>query len=336
MALRRIWIAALALGLIALSAALSQAATPNKYLPDDTEFVLRVNVKDLLETEIVKKNALEPIKAGLRENLQLGLIFETLNFDPLKDLQTITLAGKDLGANLPMGGGNGGGARPRVGEVFAVIHGAFDLDKFHKTLADAAKENPAKLAISDYSGFKVYEGKENENPVFVAFLDKTTAVASNKKNRVTEAIDVSTGKRKANPSRTLVNMLAKVSESQAVIMALPLPKNARESMMRNPQTMMIAEKLEGMTGSVAAGKDATAEIHLHTTDAQFAMQFRQQIEALKLLAAGAIMGQGFPGGDMLAELVENMKTNADGKVVALKLSLTQEMIDKAKKGDKDK
>lgn len=328
MAYRKIWIAALAACLLALAAGTSQAATPNKYLPDDTEMVLRVNVKDLLETEIVKKNALEQIKEGLRGNIQLGLVFETLNFDPLKDVQSITIGAKDLGANLPGAGGGG----PGSGEFCAVVSGNFDLEKFHKTLADAAKQMADQFKVTEYSGVKLYEGKQNDNPVYVAFLDKNTAVASNKKDRVTEAIDVSLGKRKPNPSRTLINMLAKVSESHNVTVALPLPKAAKEGLKRNPQMAQIAEKVEGLTGSITAGKDATAEVHIHTTEAQAAMQLRQQIEGVKLIAAGFIQGQGVPGAEVFAELVQNMKTNADGKVIALKMTLTQEMIDKAVKG----
>ena len=122
------------------------------------------------------------------------------------------------------------------------------------------------------------------------------------------------------------------SETQSATLAFPLPKAAKESLKRNPQVAQIVDKVEGLTGSITAGKDATAEVHIHMTEAQVAMQLRQQIEGVKLIAAGFIQGQGVPGAEVLAELVQSMKTNADGKVIALKMTLTQEMIDKAVKG----
>jgi len=317
----------LALGLVLLQLSQVEAATPSKYLPDNSEAVLRIKVKELLETEIVKKNALEQIKTALRENIQLGLVFDTLGFDPLKDIDSITIAVHDFKFSPPMAGGT---PESPFGGFFALVQGNFDLDKFHSTLAEAAKQMPNELSVSEHGGFKVYEAKQAGQPTYVAFLDKQTAVAGNKKDLVANAIDVHLGKRKPAPNRTIVNMLAKVSESQPVIIALPLPSAAKEAMRNNPQLAVLADNLEGFTASATVGKDATADIFVHTNDAQVAQQLRGQLEGLKLFAAAAIQGQNLPGGELLAELVQGLKTNADGKTVTLKLELTQAMIDRAK------
>jgi hypothetical protein len=115
-----------------------------------------------------------------------------------------------------------------------------------------------------------------------------------------------------------------------VIIALPLPSAAKDAMRNNPQLAVLADNLEGFTASATVGKDAVADIFVHTTDAQVAQQLRGQLEGLKLFAAAAIQGQNVPGGEMLAELVQGLKTNADGKTITLKFELTQAMIDRAK------
>lgn len=302
------------------------AATPSKYLPDDSQMVLRIKVRELLDSDIVKKNALEQIKGMLRENIQLGLIFDSLGFDPLRDLNGLTLALGDFRMVAPMPG-----AVPEspFGLFFALVEGKFDLDKVHTTLAEAAKQMPNELSISAHGGVKLYEAKQNDQTLFVVFLDGSNAVVANKKELATNAVDVHQGKRKPNLNRTVVNMLAKVSDNDTVIMAMPIPKEAKEAARGNPQAALIVEALEGLTGSVTAGKDLNISLFVHTTENQAAQQIRGQLEGLKLFAAGALQGQGVPGGEIWAEMIQQAKTDATGKTVSLKMTLTQEMIDKA-------
>lgn len=300
------------------------AATPSKYLPDDSQMVLRIKVRELLDSDIVKKNALEQIKEGLRENIQLGLIFDALGFDPLRDLTQVTVALGDFRMVAPMPGA----FESPFGNFFVLVEGKFDLDKVHTTLADAAKQMPDQISVSAHGGLKVYEAKQNDQIMFVAFIDGNTAVVGNKKTLVTEAVDVHQGKRKPNPNRTLVNMLAKVSDNDTVIMAMPLPKEAKEAARANPQMALIVEALEGFTGGLTTSKDLNIGLFIHTTEAQAAQQLRGQLEGLKLFAAGALQGQGIPGGEIWAEMIQGAKTDVNGKTISLKMTLTQEMIDK--------
>ncbi|MCS6975655.1 MAG: hypothetical protein NZM31_01425 [Gemmatales bacterium] len=312
--------------LMLASATSAWAATPSKYLPDDSQMVLRIKVRELLDSDIVKKNALEQIKTGLRENIQLGLIFESLGFDPLRDIDVLTVSLGDFRMVAPMPG-----AVPEspFGNIFFLVEGKFDLDKVHTTLADAAKQMPDQISVSAYGGLKLYEAKQNDQTMFVVFLDPNTAILGNKKELVTNAVDVKQAKRKPNLNRTVVNMLTKVSDNDTVIMAMPLPKEAKEAARGNPQMALLVEALEGFTGSVTASKDLNIGLFIHTTEAQAAQQIRGQLEGLKLIAAGALQGQGVPGGEILAQMIQEAKTDANGKTISVKMTLTQEMIDKA-------
>jgi hypothetical protein len=304
------------------------AAAPHKLMPDDAQMVIRINVKGLLESDIVKKNALEQIKTALRENIQLGLIFDSLGFDPMRDVNSLVLAVSQLPEAPPQPGA--GLDQISAGEALVIVEGKFDLKKVHETLALAAKDNPDQLSVSEYNGLKLYEGKQNDQTMFVVFLDGSTVLLSNKKPLITTAVDVHQGKRKPNPNRTMVNMLAKVSEDDTVIMALPLPQAAKEAARNNPQAAVLVESLEGFTASATTGKDLNVSLFIHTTDAQGAQQIRAQLEALKQFAAGALQGQGVPGGEALAEMIQNAKIEVTaGKTVSVKMTLTQEMIDKA-------
>src|SRR5437763_10572664 len=56
MTARRVWQAALLVALAALATFPTVRAADTKYLPDDTEIVFTINVKQIMESELVKAN----------------------------------------------------------------------------------------------------------------------------------------------------------------------------------------------------------------------------------------------------------------------------------------
>src|SRR5262245_50998705 len=84
------WLLPCALAALALPA---RAAEVDKYLPNDTQGVLSVNVRQLLDSSLIKKHGLEQIRAGLENNQKAQDLLKSLDFDPLKDIGSITAAG---------------------------------------------------------------------------------------------------------------------------------------------------------------------------------------------------------------------------------------------------
>ena len=72
----------------------SRAAEPDKLLPADADTVVTVNIKQILDTDIIKKYALEQLKQALDGQDAKKLLTE-LGLDPLKDIDRIV-----VGANI--------------------------------------------------------------------------------------------------------------------------------------------------------------------------------------------------------------------------------------------
>src|SRR5262249_44076162 len=128
--LHRTWLVALAMGLAAISTA---TALEPKYLPNDTELVFTVNLRQILDSELFKANK-DPVKAAIENQAGDNLVLKYLKsagFDVFRDLQSVTIT-------------NNGGKEPTA----IIIEGTFDAGKFTATAEQAAKENPGTLKIS--------------------------------------------------------------------------------------------------------------------------------------------------------------------------------------------
>ena len=109
---------------LSLAAAPGQAAEPDRYLPKDAKFVVAVNVRQVIDTPLFKKYALDQIKSGIKKNDDLRKLLEVLGFDPLKDVRSVVVAG------------------PGVPEkVLLITRGSFDLEKIEAVTDEVAKNN---------------------------------------------------------------------------------------------------------------------------------------------------------------------------------------------------
>src|SRR5262245_15454665 len=106
----------LALALLAPTASPCAAAEVSKFLPEATEVVAFINVRRLLGAPLVQRHALEQVKAALQDNAELHKLLTAARFDPLRDVQSVTLAAP------------GSDAQNRA--VF-IVSGAFDADRIH-------------------------------------------------------------------------------------------------------------------------------------------------------------------------------------------------------------
>src|SRR5947207_5565272 len=77
---------------LALGAVPAQSAEPSKYLPGDTELVVYINARQILDAPLVKKYALERVKAALKESTDAQRFVTEAGLDPLKDVQSLLMA----------------------------------------------------------------------------------------------------------------------------------------------------------------------------------------------------------------------------------------------------
>src|SRR5437773_4758475 len=142
----RVLLAGLAVAALAW-AGRAQAADP-KYFPPDTEIVVTINVKQILDSELLKGNkdkleqVKEMIKAQLPVDAQAQKHLEQMGFDPFKDLTSVTVAmppSKDPEA------------------MFVIIEGAFTPEKVHAVAEQVAQDHGDVFKISKVGKYKVFE-----------------------------------------------------------------------------------------------------------------------------------------------------------------------------------
>src|SRR5438105_7424663 len=114
LSLRRFPVMLIAGAMLALALPV-RAAEVDKYLPEDTEIVVVVNAKQLLDSPVVKRHFLKQIREVINSNDQITEILDDLEFDPFSDLTSITVALTMIGSDA---------------KGLIIAHGAFDKDNF--------------------------------------------------------------------------------------------------------------------------------------------------------------------------------------------------------------
>lgn len=130
----------LAAGLLALAPA-APAAPVDRYLPDETDTVCTLNVRQLLHAPVVKRFALKP----LRDVLAAGPakhVLDAVGIDPLQDIQRVVLANWGDEDNA---------------EWMLIVHGQFDTIRAAAGLKQLARALPEKVKARQDDGHRYWE-----------------------------------------------------------------------------------------------------------------------------------------------------------------------------------
>jgi hypothetical protein len=305
---RRItWLPVLGLALAAVAGS-TNAAEPEPMLPGDAEMVMVVNVKQMLGSPLVKKYALAEVQKGLQKE-EVKQVLGALGLDPLKDIDSILLSGNHV-------------VKPEEGKFLVVVRGRFDLDRINTVAAAAVEKGDLKLHKE--GNLKIYEMK-GDKPAFVNVEAGKVMVAQDK------AYLISAVKGEIKPGKNLKELqaaLAKTNPKDSIALAVVVTEELRAEVMKNPQAAALAPKLQSLSGNVNLAKDAELTLMINTTDAatanQVSMTLKQVLPLLKVIVQG---NPDVP--PVVGELLDKFKISTDKNSVVIKLSLTEEMIDKA-------
>jgi hypothetical protein len=310
------------LALAALIAAMPVwAAEPDSYLPANADLVMVVNFRQIVDSPVVQKYAVDEIKKNLSKDEKAQTFMKATGLDPLKDIDSLMVA-------------NAGGLDK--GQMLFVVRGTFNKSKIHTALQDYAKKEADKLAIlPPQDSIQVYElkaEKKDEKAVFAAFADNKTIVASLSKDDTIKAVQ-SSGKSPAAPTAKMKAALSKLTGKESIWVAGIITDEAKAALKKNPQSAAFADKLDMITGSVNLTDGAQASLQIHATDAEGVRQLKaiidQVVPVLKILVQG---NENVPPG--VTEIVDSLKVNADKTTVDIGLKITPEMIEKLNKEKK--
>jgi hypothetical protein len=286
-----------------------QATESDRYLPADTEFILRLNIGQMLEAPALKndKEALQKAKKIVHKRLAdydaalKRLVSAEVDF--YRDISTLTAA-------LP------GDADPE--KIFVLMDGKFDAEKFQA----AAKKPTSGLKVIKLSGREVYEFALPglDQPIFACLLDESTLAATSRKAKLADAL--AKAKEKAEPAKKVQPLVAlldgKHHLSFAGTRAVMVKLLAQLQLPFGDALPVILEDADTIHGGLTIGKEVDLTLRFQTRDEKTARQFLQQMTIVVAVARGAIAKEAKEDKRYLplVELMKTLRTGVEGTAVA--------------------
>jgi hypothetical protein len=299
-----------------------RAADLDPYLPEDTQTIINVNVRQLLDSPIVKKNFLEMAQEALRGQDQVQDILKDLGFDPFKDLDRVIIASP-------------GGTEKDRGLV--IVHGRFDVAKFKAKGEDAAKDHPDNLKIQKVLGGKhtLYEVNmpDMDDPLFVAVAGRDTMLVSAGKDYVIDALKKA-GKtdKPALKDKNFQNVLEKVDERQSLSLAVvKSPDIVKATRKLRGDVKDMIDKVQALGGGLTISDEVKLELIITTKNAKEAKDLGDSTnKSLKLilgLAAAFTQNESSPEAEFVVELIKSLRVTSKEEAVLIKGRISSDLIE---------
>lgn len=307
---------------ILLSAPLGRTAEVDPYLPEDTESVLNINVRQLLDSELFKKHLLELAQEALRGEDQVQDILKELGFDPFKDLDRIVVASptsteKDRG--------------------LVIVHGRFDVAKFKAKAEQVAKDNSDHLKIHKIQSGKklLYEVNipEADDPIFVAIAGRDTILVSPGKDYVITALQK--GEKAAKPAlknKAFQTLLEKVDARQSLSLAGVMSPDLIKAIDKAPGDIkgMVA-KVHALAGGLTISDEIKMELAVTTKTTKDAKELSDSAKAgLNLIlgfAAPFVQNADSPAAELIVEIIKGLRVSNKGESVVVKGRVSNDLIE---------
>jgi hypothetical protein len=199
---------ALPLLLLAIAGQGADAAEIDKYLPDDTNGVISLNLRQVIDSPLFKKTYLPVLQKELKAKAEIQKQLQDLGFDPFRDSDRLVLA---LAESCERQSAN-----PEPG-FFVIFHGRFDPARLHATLGQISTAAPQVLRIQKGTTGNVYELNAEGKSFFFAIPDKTTIVFTARKEPVAIALERVSGKKKPQLTyKDVQELITKTDGKQAL------------------------------------------------------------------------------------------------------------------------
>ena len=321
---RRLFVAAL---LAVVAAAPVRAAEVDALLPAETESVMFVNVRQILDSDLVKKYALGQIKQALQGN-DAQKMLKDLGLDPLKDVDRITVGSWGKG--------------PEDMEAVAVVRGRFDAEKLFAGAKDQAAKNADKIAIVEEGKYKLVKitNDNQPKPFYIAVADEKTIVGANDKKLTVDILKAAEkGATKPSLKKELAALVLKQDE-KASVFACGLLEGKVDNVPGvnnipgvNPEKFQKGlEKLKTFAMTIRLTDEVGLEVVMGMKDADAADDFGTEISNLIGTAKGflPLLTQNQPNlKPLVDEVSKTLKSKVKDKDVQINLKVTADSIGKA-------
>jgi hypothetical protein len=188
----------------------ASAAEVDKYLLDDTDALLTLNFRNVIDSALFKKVYQPLVQKLLKEKPEVQKALLDVGFDPFKDIDRVLVVHGDS-CHRDNATQNG---------VLVVVHGRFDAARVQAKLTALAQFVPKLLQIHKTGTGVLYEVTLEDKSFFVAFPERTTLVASPFKDLVTDAVEKGLGKKKTKLKFADVKKLIDITDGKQALWVL--------------------------------------------------------------------------------------------------------------------
>jgi hypothetical protein len=303
-----------------LTAAPARSAEVDKLLPDDTQYVMTLNVRQLLDAPLTKKYGLAKIEALLKDDDEVQEVLKSLGLDPLKEISQVTVVGRYM---------------EDVGKAFFIVHGKFDVAKFQAKANEVAENLGDVLKIHAAGDFKIYEVNFPGQPrgIFVSVLNPSTIVASPQKDYVTQAVDKESGKKKGEISKDLLALVDKLDGKKSLCIGALRGSLDKTSFAQDEVFKPMLDKIKTLAVEVTASDHFEAELAVAAQSGDSAKELNKEIEEGLKQAKGivSLLAGNEKRLQVLLELLEASKVTTQEGSVLIKGQVSAAVIDKSLK-----
>mgnify|MGYP001017857132 CR=1 FL=1 len=305
---------------LALAAAVTtntSAAEPDRLLPAETDVVMSMNVRQLVDSDIVKQYALGMLKQALDGNDAQKLLKE-LGLDPLKDIERIVVgaSGKDE-TDL---------------RTLLVVRGKFNPEQLYKAAeAQTRRDADHFTLVKDGRDVMFKYTPDNGNPVYATVVDETTVILSAEKKGITDALAVP-AKAKSALNKEMAAVVAKMDD-KATLWVAALPNGRLDNLKlkgpaANPALQNQIANLSSATVVVRVGKDVDLAISLGMKTADAAEEAGKSVAELVQTAKGILpfLAANDPKLKPLVESAKSLKSEVKDRAVVLTAQLSGKAI----------
>lgn len=298
-----------------------------KFLPEDTEIVVTVNFRQILNSELVKaqKEAIGQARAMLEQQMpaEAQKWLKKAGVDLFKDLDSVTIA-------LP--------AKKDVKDVLVVVEGSFQADKLYGTAAEAAKEFAGVIKVTGAGEQKLVEvtPPDKGDGMFVALAGNKALLAGSTKAGVTGALTRGGAQEKPKLKKEILALLETTGPKQsvsAVATGKALAKLLENAKLPDGQAQAIApalQAIEGLSAALTITKDLQFQIGIGTKDNETANNLAKGANFGILLIKGVVAQKAQEDQKLmpLVDIVNTLRVTTMNSSVLFRGEATLDNIDK--------
>ena len=312
------FVLALAVGSFAISYAQESRQEASKVqLPADTQALIRLNFRAMIDSPLAKKMGIEKASEIIK-SVPGGEILTEMGFDPLKDIDSITVAAP--------GGGD-------MEKGLIIVAGKFKADKLVAKANEEAKNNKDKVKIHKAGDKTIFEIiiPEQQVPMFMMIASNNTILASTQKEYLEKALANSGSKLANKDFSALVEKLDPDLAISMVTVSSAFPSKA----IPEPYKAII-EGIDSIIGGIGIDEDVTLKINVFTKEEDSSKKLKETMDQGMAQALGflGLMAAQEKELTPVLEFVKSMKTSSKAKMLSLEGKLPGKMIKDAILGSK--